>query len=531
MAEEGPVVFTRRASGLVREVGAFTAMSIGLTHTIGGGINKLMVLMRYENPGASEFGAFGIAGLIVILTAVAYTMLAVSMPRTGGDYIYISRAIHPVLGFLTSWAFYFTEILSLGVIAYYDTDYWALGFNIYGSATENATMYDWSDTLTNNDSVRLAVALSIVVVAALVTYLGTRVYSYIINIGLFLGVIGSIVMGVYFLAHLSGDTAQLWNETYGPGTYEAIHTKAVDLGVETASFSVGATIDASIAAVWAYIGFTAAAYMGGEVKNPSRSLIWAMVGGSIVIIAYYLFLSLMVANTFGDFMADYAYMYFDQKETLLEIMPHAPAAILPTYACALAPGQTVLQLIMALSAAIWLLNDIPAFFLVCSRLVFSWSFDRFFPEKLADVNDRFHSPHYAILLTAIGGFVGVLLCAAGEYQAAMETTVGFLFAITFGTAAAAITPYVRKDLYERSIKLEVAGVPVMTIFGLLAFGCNFFLLFVAGSGLWTGDSGLLNLGLVAIWEFIGLLIFVAYYKHNIDRGVDVDTIYAEIPPA
>jgi amino acid transporter len=491
-----------------------------------------MVLMRYENPGASEFGAFGIAGLIVIFTAVAYTMLAVSMPRTGGDYIYISRAIHPVLGFLTSWAFYFTEILSLGVIAYYDTDYWALGFRIYGTAADNATFYDWADTLTNNDAVRLMIAVAIVLAAALITYLGTRVYSWIINIGLLLGVIGSIIMGVYFLMNLGGgEPTSLWNETYGAGTYEAIKSKALELGSETADFSMGATINASIAAVWAYIGFTASSYMGGEVKNPSRSLVWAMVGGLIIIILYYLFLALMVSNTFGNFMSHYAFLYFEAKEELLAILPNAPAAILPTYACALAPGQTMLQIVMALSAAIWLLNDIPAFFLVCSRLVFSWSFDRFFPEKLADVNDRFHSPHYAITLTTIGGLVGVFFCAAGEYKAAMETTLGFLFAVTFGTAAAAITPYVRKDLYERSIKLEFLGVPIMTIFGLLAFVANFFLLFVSGAGLWAGGDGIWDLFYVAAWEFVGLLVFVAYYNYNIKRGVDVDTIYAEIPPA
>ncbi len=531
MAEEGPVVFTRRASGLVREVGAFTAISIGLTHTIGGGINKLMVLMRYENPGASEFGAFGIAGIIVMFTAISYTMLAVSMPRTGGDYIYISRAIHPVLGFLTSWAFYFTEILSLGVIAYYDTDYWALGFRIYGVAADNEMYFNWADTLTNVESARLGLAVAFVLVAAVVTYLGTRVYSWIINIGLVLGIVGSIVMGVYFLTNLGGDTASLWNQTYGAGTYEAIKQKAIELGSETQSMNIGATIQASIAAVWAYIGFTASAYMGGEVKNPSRSLVWAITIGAAIIILYYLFLALMVSNTFGNFMAHYAYMYFEAKDQLLQILPNAPAAILPTYACALAPGQTALQLIMAVSAAIWLLNDIPAFFLVCSRLVFSWSFDRFFPEKLADVNDRFHSPHWAITLTTLGGLAGVFLCSAGEYQAAMETTLGFLFAVTLGCLAAAITPYVRKDLYERSIKLEIGGAPLMTIFGILGFACNFFLLFVSGADIWGGGENPWQLFYVVAWEFLGLVIFIGYYAYNIRRGVDVDTIYAEIPPA
>ncbi|MCK4247656.1 MAG: APC family permease, partial [Methanomicrobia archaeon] len=88
MAKEGPIVFTRRASGLVREIGLFTAIAIPLTHTIGGGINKLLILASYENPGANVPLAYILAGIPIFFTAVSYTMLAVSMPRTGGDYIY-----------------------------------------------------------------------------------------------------------------------------------------------------------------------------------------------------------------------------------------------------------------------------------------------------------------------------------------------------------------------------------------------------------------------------------------------------------
>lgn len=576
MAKEEPIVFTRRASGLVREIGLFTAIAIPLTHTIGGGINKLLILASYENPGANVPLAFVLAGIPVLMTAIAYTLLAVSMPRTGGDYIYISRGVSPVLGFLTSWGFWFTEIMSLGIIAYYDVDFWGLGFRIADEAVGgNEFAARMADTLKAGTPTCLYVAVGIVIVSAIITLLGARIYGAIINIGLIIGVIGSVVMIAFFLMRSPGEASAMWNQTYGG--YEEIVALAKEAGWQKVEFDAGATSGAAIGAVWAYIGFTAAAYMGGEIKNPSRGMVWSITISAALIIAYYAFIGFMVYRTFGDFIPQYAFCANEVPEQLGQIVPNSPSPLLPTFAAALAPQRHILQMIMAVSAAIWLLNDIPAFFLVCSRLVFSWSFDRFFPEWVAEVNDRFHSPHYAILLTTIGGLVGVVICSRGAWTAAMETTMLYIFAVMFGCMAAAITPYVRREVYDRSIKWEIPGapglvissivflilvallagyggfwgifltilgviwlivglwmmsngiethVPLMTIAGVAGMGSNFFLLFVAGKGLPTQD-----LVYLAVWITAGLIIFLGFYAYNIRRGVDVKTIYAEIPPA
>lgn len=575
MAKEEPIVFTRRASGLVREIGLFTAIAIPLTHTIGGGINKLLILASYENPGANVPLAYILAGIPVLMTAIAYTMLAVSMPRTGGDYIYISRGINPVLGFLTSWGFWFTEIMSLGIIAYYDVPFWGLGFRIAYQATGIGSFQTWAGRLTEGALITLLLAFIIVIVSGIITLFGARIYGAIINIGLIIGVIGSVVMIIYFLVRSPAQAPDLWDQTYGTSYNEIINLAAAE-GWTKVPFSAAATGGAAIGAVWAYIGFTAAAYMGGEIKNPSRGMVWSITISAILIIFYYAFIGVMVYRAFGDFIPQYSFCFYEAPEKLGAILESAPTPLLPTFAAALAPGRHYLQFIMAMSAAIWLLNDIPAFFLVCSRLVFSWSFDRFFPEKIAEVNDRFHSPHWAIIVTTVGGLVGVVICHQGAWTAAMETTMLYIFAVIFGCLAAAITPYVRREVYDRSIKWEVPGslglvifsiifliivfvlvgftawgitmiilgliwlivglwllskgiklsVPLMTIAGVAGFGSNFYLLYVAGAALPPKD-----LAYSAVWMTAGLIIFLIYYAYNIRRGVDVKTIYAEIPPA
>jgi amino acid transporter len=527
MAKEEPIVFTRRASGLVREIGLFTAVAIPLTHTIGGGINKLLVLASYENPGANVPLAYILAGIPVLATAVAYTMLAVSMPRTGGDYIYVSRALHPTLGFLTSWGFWWTEIISLGVIAYYDVDFWGLGFRIAHQATGNSTFFNLSEAFKWGQPSCFWIGVVIVLISAVITIFGARVYSWIINIGLVIGIIGSLIMVVFFLSRSPGDASTLWNETYGAGSYDKIVQLAKDTGWEKTGFSFGATAGAAIGAVWAYIGFTAGAYMGGEIKNPSKGMVWSITVSAVLIMAYYAFIGVMVYRAFGDFIPQYAHCETVAGDQLSAILPSPPTTLLPTFAAALAPGRHFLQLIMAVSGAIWLLNDIPAFFLVCSRLVFSWSFDRHFPEKLAEVNDRWHSPHWAIALTTFGGLAGVALCTtSGAWVAAVDTTMLYIFAVTFGCLAAAVTPYIRREIYERSIMIEFLKIPVMTWAGIIGFAGNFLLLFVAAQGIPIRDMAALTL-----WMTAGLIIFLSYYAYNMRKGVDVKTIYAEIPPA
>ncbi len=57
-----PTLFVRRASGLVRTVGPWTALATAMSWTIGGGVNWLLVKVSYDHPGANVPLAFLIVG-------------------------------------------------------------------------------------------------------------------------------------------------------------------------------------------------------------------------------------------------------------------------------------------------------------------------------------------------------------------------------------------------------------------------------------------------------------------------------------
>jgi len=553
MSKEAPTLFLRKATGLVREVGPFTAMALGLTHTIGGGINRLMIEGSYTNPGASMPLAFAITAVPTILTAICYTLLSVSMPRTGGDYIYITRAVNPIIGFLSTWGFWFTEVLSLGVICFYDIPLWGQCLQIAGVATGNTAWVELGTTLATDITTMFLGSFVLMVIFTVTAFLGMRVYGWIVNALLIIPAIGSFATIGLLASTTAANAPTLWDQTYGTGTYQAIANLAdansAHVAYPIAPFSMDATLKGSIGAVWAYIGFTAAAYVGGEVKNPSRSMIIAIVMSAVLIIVYYIAVSALVYNVFGDFIPRYCFVHknsgtadfpativFQGKTTndIADILPTAvPPRSLPTFAAALTPGNTALQFFVAITAAIWLMNDIPAFFVVCTRLVFAWSFDRFFPESFAAVDERFHTPYWAVTLTFLGGIIGLILSwvseqgLPGAYVAAMDTTMLYQVTVTFACVAAALTPYVRRDLYEKGLKFEIAGIPILTIAGVLGFMFNFWFWLVAATWLDVTTSMLTQ----AFWMMIGLAIFVGYYIVNIRKGIDVKSIYAEVPPA
>ncbi len=543
--QKKPVVFTRRSSGLVRSVSAFSAFALVMCHTVGGGINKLMIFAEYNNPGANVALAFLITGILALITAYVYSELSALMPRTGGDYIFTSRAISPVLGFLASWGFWFTEVLSFGVIAFYDIPIWGLSFQIAGAAT-HSTAWLKAGTAISGIGWTLWLGLALVVIFSVVALFGMRRYTQIINTLLILPIIGSIIMIIVLLrspsiAHPS------WDAVYGSGMWNKVvqlSATATDHWKPT-PFNMHATLMAGVGGIWAYIGVTAAAYAGGEVKNPERSMSIAMLGGAATIVAYYVVLSIevyhMYATPNGSFISMYDNVFqhvnaAGQKDLwpqLKALYPYAPNPYLPTFAAGVMPGQGFWQFLVAISAAIWLMNDIPVFFVVCSREVFAWSFDRMFPEVFAQVNERWHTPHNAIWLTLAGGVVGVLLSfvsekgLAGSWVAAMDTTMLYEFAVVFGSLSAAVIPFVRPDIYERGRKLEWGHIPVISIFGIISFTVNLWYLFIAGRWLQITSS----LALQVIWMGAGLAIFVGYYIYNTRRGVDVRSIYQQIPPA
>src|SRR5437588_8594087 len=117
-------LFVRNATGLVRELNAFDAFNLVFSAVlIPVGITQVMGFTPQFWPLANMPAAFAIATPLVLCFGLVYLYFTQLMPRSGGDYVWVSRTLHPSLGFIVNFslsfvfltwvAFNFTFMLSV----------------------------------------------------------------------------------------------------------------------------------------------------------------------------------------------------------------------------------------------------------------------------------------------------------------------------------------------------------------------------------------------------------------------------------
>src|ERR1700712_4096720 len=103
---EGGELLGRNARVLVREVSKWDAL---IMNTLGMNVALGAVFMLLQAPGNFPGGNMLLA-IIIGTLVMAFTLLWVyaefsaAMPRSGGDYVFVSRTLHPIAGFLLSWS-------------------------------------------------------------------------------------------------------------------------------------------------------------------------------------------------------------------------------------------------------------------------------------------------------------------------------------------------------------------------------------------------------------------------------------------
>jgi amino acid transporter len=164
--------------------------------------------------------------------------------------------------------------------------------------------------------------------------------------------------------------------------------------------------------------------------------------------------------------------------------------------------------------------------------MFAWSFDRVVPAALADVNDKFHTPTKALIVTGIILLLGSAFVEYTPYAFAMLNTSAATATVWLIAAiAAAILPFKLKDTYEKSAgRFNIGKVPVMTIVAIIDIPVLAWAVYMGMTTPAIGATGSLAALVLAGAYLSG---FVAYYVSKIVRkrqGINIDMVFKEIPP-
>ncbi len=240
--------------GVEAKLGLWDAVSIIVGIIIGVGIFETPADIFKEAPGPwAALGVWVIGGLLALIGAFCFAELATTYPRSGGEYVYLTRAYGPLVGYLFAWA-QLTVIRSGSIAAL------AYIFALYASGLLQEA----------GANIVLVLSLSSVVVLTAINILGVVLGSTTQNILTLLKVLGLIALVVVGFG-------------WGSDEFSTPHAGAGGLG-----WFVGAMI----LVLWTYAGWHEAAYIVAEVKNNRRNIPLALVLGTVTVIVIYLLVNL-----------------------------------------------------------------------------------------------------------------------------------------------------------------------------------------------------------------------------------------------
>jgi APA family basic amino acid/polyamine antiporter len=523
---DAPMTFERKATGLVREAGWWDVLVYNVNFiSIGLMAAFLFTVTIPFYSGVNVYVNELVAFSLVIPLSFVFAMFAAAMPRSGGDYVYVSRTLHPALGMMssfnnTAWWFLYGGVPSAFFARY------GLGplLRTVGHMTDSKRLTDWGDTLVGKNGTFIAGVILIVVLVAIFSR-SLRLYFRVQNT-LFLFAMASIFVSILvFLVESQGDVVNAINTTFGSGSVD----HALKVGSPQGSFDLRNTL---LPMTWLYLELVfnqSSAYIGGEIKRASRVQLWSMPAAAVIATAILMLLTWATMHSVGF--------------TLLSGLGNDAGASLgltsaPLYTeiAAVASGQTWIAILILGGFVFWSYTWLPGQILNASRNLVAYALDGLMPRQLAYVSNTTHAPVVSLALVGAGSVVALYLYVYTHFFSTLTGIFGFILSFIVVSIAAIAFPYRLPEVFESSpVRWRWAGVPVMSIVGAISLvAC------VASEIIFLRDpfAGLQHADGSYYWERIiynigiflsGLVIYVVARYLNARRGIDVDKRFAEIP--
>lgn len=529
-------LFLRKSSGLVREFGGrdvFVFNTIG--YALGLVLAVVPLLMAGAKPEANVLVVVALGTFFTLANALTYGYLSAAMPRSGGEYVFLGRVVHPGVGFLANWGFTWSQLLGLGLYASFTVNFGiAVSFLTLGNVLDSTGLIN-AGTDVAKDWPTFLIGTALIVSVLAVLALGPRIVRKVLNLLFIPAIAGSLVTLFVLLTTSHEEFVSKFNtfmaERADGQTYQGIIDSAGQAGFLQQASTIGAVLLAIPIGYYIYIGFTYSSYIGGEVKEPGRTQPrMMMLTLAFAFVMYMLCLWRFYDIVGQDFIN--SVVFLNDNTDAGSGLPVDPVLNLFT---GIMTDSTILNVVMALSFFLWNALLLFVIAMVCTRNLFAWSVDRVMPDALTKVDRRFHAPWVATLVIIV---LAEILLALFVFTTLFDNVSNYIviFSIAFWLAswAAILLPYRRPDILAQApdyVQRRLAGVPVITLLGtgnLILFSLVLYSAFKlpAFSGPTGSGAVLFVIGIYVS----GALIYLAARAIQKRRGIDLDMIYKEIPP-
>jgi basic amino acid/polyamine antiporter, APA family len=532
-------LFVRNSTGLVRSASAVdaTIFNAVISAPVGSTIAYSIFFALVAFPGADVATVILLVAAINIPVLIMFALLGASMPRVGGDYVWVSRVLSPplalisnlcmIMGGLLGAAFFakFFSVLALGPVLV-----------ALGSFANNSTLISWGNSFQTNQWWILGASVFMVVLQTLILIRGTRATFRWQNYSFIIAMVGTLIAFLVLLIGSQGDFFSHFdalNKSFGGGNVAAVIKGAPGAASAAPNFFNG---NATLPTLFSIQGFMMwnfwSVYMSGELKSASNrrrqlSVMFGALGWDTILLIIGVLLLFRVAG--------YNFVYALNAASSAYKIPSGPFY---PFLASLVFNTPILTILIMGSFLFWSLPSMIANTFMPIRSFFAWSFDRLMPESLANINERTHSPVIAILVTnvIIAGLV-IWSVFGNQFQLVLGLIVlaGALAVIIVGLAAIAL-PLRRPDLYQGSpANVKLLGIPVLYIVAPLSIAEFIFIIWIsfqypalvmAGN---ASDAWWIPAWLGGLIVGGALLYYVPRFIRA-QQGVNIGFVYKELPP-
>ena len=412
---------TKPAQGLERRLGLFPLTNIVVANMIGAGIFTTSGLLMKDlgNP-LVMLGLWILGGAIAVCGALSYGELGAAIPHAGGEYIFLSKLYHPIAGFLSGWVSFFVGFSApIALSAFGFSEYFTWAF----PGLLHLGLFGGSEAVI----LKKIYASLIIITFTLIHMRGIEFGSKVQNLLTVLKV--GLIVGLVAAAFLSGK-----------GTLDHLFQGA------SYRFNFGGWKTAGLSLMWimfAYSGWNASAYIGSEVKNPSRNLPRSLIFGTGIVILLYLGLNLF-------------YIYAIPPANMIHISDVIPIGSLAAANLFGKSFENILSVLISFA----LFSSLSAFIILGPRVYYSMARDKCFFKFVSDIHPVHKVPAKSVLLQ---GLIAIVILVSGSFTDIL-TYMGFSLGI-FPILAVAGVFKVRRS---RMSPYKMPGFPIVPIIYILA---------------------------------------------------------------
>jgi APA family basic amino acid/polyamine antiporter len=403
--------------GLIPALGLFHATMLVMGGIVGAGIfmNPSVVARQVHTP-ALILGVWMFGGLVALAGALVYAELAARLPRTGGQYVYLREAYHPVLAFAYGWALLL--VIQTG-----------------GMAAVAVIFARYFRELTHVTIAEGAIATSALVVLTAVNCLGVRA--------------GTAVQSFLMVAKITIITGLV---LCGWLLVPVAHSMGGPILDRPFSFDLFAAIGAAmIPVIFAYGGWQTTNFVADEVQDPAKTLPRALLLGVAGVVLLYVAVNFVCVRVLGP---------HGLAETA------APASAIMRVAL----GERGAGLIAA-GIAISALGFLSQSILTAPRVYFAMASDGIFFRSVAWLHPRTRVPVVSI---ALQGLCAIVIALSGSYEQILNYFVS-MDCLFFGLTATCIFVFRYRDQHAGitagatlANRFRVPGHPFTTVFFIAA---------------------------------------------------------------